>query len=231
LTNTTDFDQQDANGGSSPATPPPASGEQPIDWEARYKGMQRQFNNLQTQIGAKDTLIATLQTENNTLKSDKGSLSTQYEGQLAQLRSDVTARDTELSSLRETRTELEGKAQKLERGLKITTELSKPEYQGLAPYYAADYLKIPDDMEVGSEAFKTHLEGFKGLMNVNTQNNFQQVMGSVTPPQFGTATGSAKSGGMTQSELATWLENNPDHPDKAAFYDQYMTVVAQDMKS
>ncbi len=109
----------------------------------------------------------------------------------------------------------------------IQGELAKPEYQGLAAWHNSGYLPIPDDMEIGSDAFKAHVGGFKAMLQGKSAADFQAAMATATPPQFGTTTGAHAMGGMTYDELQDWVVQNPDHPDFSRYYDQYLELAAK----
>jgi hypothetical protein len=207
---------------SSPASASPAPVEPSENWEARFKGLQREYNTLKNTIAGKDTRISTLERDYAVARQQMGDLSSTYEAQLGDLRNQHTQTASELDTLRGQVTQFEQQNTALLRDQEIRKELGKPGNSDLLPWYDAGFLQIGDKT---GEELTTYLNGFRDMLQNKSAADFQQTMQGVTPPQISPA--GATPGGMNAQELHDWLMANPAHPQFEQYHDQYLDLISR----
>jgi myosin heavy subunit len=219
--------------------PPPPSDdhqtEQPVQWEDRYKGMQRTFNDLnkkyktlEQQLQAKDTVATQSAQDVQELNTQLATLSTQYEGQLSQknaelatLKDQFTTKETEVTNIQN---QLERQTQR--DSLRKSLTEADPELIG---WFESGYLKPFDDdgNPLDGEALSDYLTGFKDQLQNKSKSDFDNTMQGAKPVSVGTS-GATVMTGMSLKQMENWLDN-PDHyghSDYDAMLEAYTTKVA-----
>jgi hypothetical protein len=218
-------------------TPPAGQQGQPTDWEARFKGLQREFNTLNTtkqaleqQLAAKETVNTNLATENAALKMGQAETAAKYESQLTDLRAQLGTANQTITTKDGELTKLTGKLGAMEKEATVRKAMSA-EYRDLLPFVDSGYLKPldADGNPLEGDALKTHLEGFKAMLSGQQAQALDTTLAG-TKPQVGQPAGTAP-GAKTQDELRDWLDKNghldAKDPDWVKHSEAYIDLVSK----
>lgn len=196
-----------------PAVVAPEATQEQGNWEARFKGLQREYN------GTKG-YATNLQNQLNALKLERDSEATEAQGKIVQISADLeSARkraelaEKELASLRTAN-------QQLERDQAVRKTLAK-DFNDLTPWYDSGYLKV-ENLE--GEALTEHLKGFRLLLGTQANHAVEQTLRGSSPPMV---TPGNTQGDMTTEQLAEWLMNpaNDTSPERDAYRELYYSKL------
>jgi len=202
---------------------------QSSDWEARFKGMQREFNKLKTQLEAKDKHNTQLRQELTGVKSQLTDLSTKYEGELSALRA---SEDTIKADFAKKESELATIQSELgyEKARNNVRREIVERHQELLPWFETGYLTVPekDGAVLTGEELDTHLSGFKNLLLARSTQAVTDTLSGSVPPQFSTGT-STDTKGMSVDQMRNWLENpaNFNSSDYDRVDDAYLSKLSK----
>lgn len=221
----------------SSQTPPSGQQGQPVDWEARFKGLQREFNTLKTQadaltqqLTAKETVNTNLATENATLKMRQAEIAAQYEGQLTEAKSQVATANQALALKDGELAKLTGKLGAMEKEQVVRKAMSS-EYRDLIPFVDSGYLKPldADGNPLEGDALKAHLDGFKTMLSGSAAQSLDASLAGTKPPA-GQPTGTVP-GAKSQDQLREWLDSNThldsNDPEWVKHSEAYIDLVAK----
>lgn len=214
-------------------TPAPGAGSTGhSEWEDRFKGQQRAFNelqakyqNLSSSVEGKDTYAAQIAAQMNALEKRFQDMSTQYEGTLAQTRAEKEQIATQAEANRLKAEALENSLGRREQKDAVRRELAAS-YSDLSPWFESGYLDPKDDEGrfLSGDALVAHLNGFREVLAGNAKKSVSTaVVGG--KPELGTAGASLKFENKTREEMETWLDRNPFHADWEAVEAQYLKTV------
>lgn len=198
------------------------------NWEDRFKGMQRKYSHLETQVNAKDEVAKQALAEKKAAEQRAAQIATDYEQKLQEAISEASQKSTEAQ-------QYEARIQKLEADLAeravrdtLRKELTTS-HADLLPWFESGYLKpvAEDGQPLQGEALDEFVTGFRSMLGNNAESSFRQAMQGTTPPGLG-STQKASVGGMTPQEMSTFLNNpaNISHPNRQAVKDAYLNAVS-----
>lgn len=192
------------------------------DWEKRFKGLQRKFNTQEKQLSAKDSVIAKLQGQVQTLQQDSSSTANDYESQLAELRGQVKTLSTERDMLITDKEALAAEVGTLKVDRSNREFLTgNDEYSALVPWYDKGLLAFDASDE---EAAKAKLDTFKAMLGDKAVTDVKNKKKGSTPD--GTVPDpNNRNSKMTESELSEWLIRNPGHADYSDYEELYLSAV------
>lgn len=204
---------------SAPPTPLPG---QSNDWEARFKGLQTRFNEIQsenatlkTQASGKDTLTTNLQTKINDLQSQLNAATLASQGEITTLRADLlgkTSLEQELAAARAEAASL--KAAQTTRSYVAQNFVENAAYL----MQAMDSGWLGTDGKQGDD-LKAHLQGYLDFHGQKAAQAVQQTLKGASPP----ALSQGDSAKMNELELGEWLmDHDPDDPNYSKFRDAYL---------
>lgn len=212
---TDDLQQQDSDSQSASGK---SSTEQPIDWEARFKGLQREYNKLDTTLKGKEGYAEKIQRERNELEAQLRDVATTKEGEIVRLSTELTAAQQLVETERRLREAKEAEVSVMSRDRETRKTLADG-YSDLIPWFDGGFLQIGDK---SGDDLKTYLDGFRSMLGSNTASDVQKRLRGATPPV------PAPSGGeeMSLEQLQDWLfVNPPDHKEYASFLEAYHKAV------
>lgn len=202
------------------------------DWQNRFKGLQRKFNELQSRYTALENDLngaraanTNLQQRITALEGERSSDAARYEGQLSELRAKVadaegklTEKETELGTLR-------GQVETAEKDKNVRRILSQPQFQSLLPFYEAGMIDGLRDMT--PEQITERLNTFSQMIGQQRMDAFQNLMQGALPPADGAGTVSGE--GMNYDQLEKWLANpiNFNSPQYDQMRERFHTLVKQ----
>jgi len=174
------------------------------DYEARFKGLQREYNKLQSTLDAKDRAVSELQGK---LQAQLDAL-TNGETTTAQLRQELKQREEALKAACDTKQELEGKINVLEGFRAARQVLTKIKATDVVPFLDAGVFSL-DTLD--EAVVQQKVQTFRELMG--TQKPTEDHTGATVPNVT-----MAANENVNIDELRAWLDNpaNARHPERAA---------------
>lgn len=214
---------QDTNIGSTATSPAGQS----TDWEARFKGLQREFNTLKKTVDGKDAYNTRVTKEKQALETELAQLSTQYEGQISEIKAQTESVSSEKQTLEQRLAQAEAQLAQREVRDNIRKELTQ-NHRDVLPWFESGYLQVPngeDGKPVTGEALTEFITGFRTMLGQQNAQNFQQTFSGSTPPQFNPS-GNTPSG-MNVQEMDAWLNNptNINNPERSRVMEAYLTEI------
>jgi hypothetical protein len=210
--------------------------QQQENWEARFKGLQREHNKLRSenetlaaQLEAARGAAAEAQQQVVALRDSTRAETVRYEGQIAELSgklstatSEITKRDTQVADLTG---QLE-RAGKRDASRKFLNDVNFPERSALVPFYEAGMLQI-DDLE--GEARDTRIGEALALISGRAAEAFQNLMGGTTPPPPANIGAESAVGKLSTDDLNTWLmePGNMGKPEYEAYRQAYLNKLSK----
>lgn len=224
--NTEDLQQQDGqdtNIGSNNTSP----GGQSENWEARFKGLQSKFNDLQNSVAGKDSYNTRVTKEKQTLEQRLAEISTQSESQINEARAEKERVAAEKQALEEQLAQAQAQLAQRERKDAVRRELTQ-NHRDLLPWFESGYLQVPtgeDGQPLSGEALDEFANGFYDMLGQRSQDDFKKTMSGTTPPQFGTS-GKTPSG-MNLEEMSSFLNDpaNMNSPERDRVMNAYLAEL------
>lgn len=145
------------------------SGHQPTDWEASYKGMQREFQKLQA---GSARAVADLTTARDALQEQI----TKQDAAIQQLNADIVIRDRKIKDLEDVLNSEKSAASKTVTAL-ARSKLIMKEFPDLSAFEAADTLPSGDNVE----ELRVKFSAFRNILKQNVGNGVAATMTGASP--------------------------------------------------
>lgn len=177
-------------------TVPPGPDEQPVaetatpgqteagtDWEARFKGQQRAYNELKAQFDTlkaeRDSLAKQLSEAQEKLKAIEEKAA-KAKGEASELSASKSALEEKIAKLEEQLGQLKAEREKTDAQLE-RMRLVINEYPDLAPYEAKGLLRS----DLADDKLKEYLDEFRSLVVAQAQQAATSFASGATPPPAG----------------------------------------------
>lgn len=218
--------------------PDDSAGGDTEDWEARFKGLQRKFNELQSKYEKAESTIegartqaAEIQQRYNELETQLKSATKDHEKALAEATATITKLTTEHEQASTRAAQFEQEKAAAQKKLNIVSALAKPEFSDLYSFYENGFLTGVEDLE--GDELKTRLESFRSLLGSRTTQALDEVLKTSTPPTPPiTGSGSTNYAQMSTQDIASWLmkPGAVDHQDYDAVHTVYLDRVKKEQQ-
>lgn len=207
------FNNQDQENQDPSLNEAPNSSPDPGNWEARAKGFQRA-------LAGKEGYLNKLQAEHNALKAQLDSEAVTHQGEITQLRAQLDETLKKYQSVEAQLTSLQSENVGLKRDQEVRKFMAK-DYSDLIPWYDAKYLEVGD---LSGDDLKTHLEGFRNLLNDRSNTEVRNTLRGATPP---VSVPAGKVDEMSSEDLADWLMDpaNDSNPERAKYQELYYSQL------
>lgn len=192
------------------------------DWEARFKGLQREYDKLHHSLHGKEGYATQLQQELNQLKAEREGIAVTAEGKITQLSAELDTLRRDLSQRESQAAAIERENAALKRDQEIRRFLVK-DYADLLPWFESGYLHV-DTLE--SEALTTHLNGFRQMLGHKAQVAVESTLKGASPPSVAPQTQTPE---LTAEYLYDFLTDprNESKPEYATYRSLYLDLVSQ----
>lgn len=211
------FNQQDL------PEPDKSTQEQPVDWEARFKGLQREFNKLKTSSDAREGLAKDLQTRITELETQLADGTKSLQGDLVKLQSDLDLATTKLTKAEARAAEAEAKATAEARKAAVQAEIVTgfPEHSAaLTTAIEKGFLQIGERQ---GDDLKTFLNDYLAFTNQKVTQAVAQTVRGASPP----ALSQGEQGSLDEGKLADWLMTHDEtDPNYEANYRAWLHPTA-----
>lgn len=195
----------------------PGAQEQPVNWEERFKGMQREYQKLQEKYAAIEGLNTQLQSELNTLKGERSTEAiesqrkiTELMAQLGEFTKKEEAYKGEVETLRSMVNKFEGKDAARKR-------LVEANASDLIPFFETGNLAV-EGLE--GESLNNKIAEFRAMLESFGQKKVDTILSGSTVTQAPPT----KVDGMKPAELYEWLmkPENVGTPEWEQAYEIYL---------
>jgi len=218
---------------TSSTTPPAGQSE---NWEERFKGLQRTYNQqqqklseLEGKIAAKDTVNANAVQRSTQLETEIATLRNQYEGQLATRSAEAKTTLDELEAAKKELQTHQGKIQQYENRNKVRQQLASPEFRDMLGWYESGNLSLVDEngQPLEGDAFSERVNSFRSQLQQHFTGQVTNDLRGTTPPSSTPPTGPLA--GMNEDQLNQWLLDNPNNPSYSQVEEQYTSMIEKRM--
>lgn len=205
------------------------------DWEARFKGLQRKYNQevpskdaeierLRADLEAVRATNQNLQRTNSELQNAVNSEKIQRETSLSELQAQLAQLQEQSTALASEKEQLEAAVAKHGKEREFRQVLINPEgeYTDLLPFFEAGLLDKALDLE--GEARDEYLKTFMGTLTGKFKQSYEKNLdGSMPPPPQSATNRSASSTLRTYDDFINWLSDprNLDSPERAIVQQQF----------
>lgn len=168
------------------------------NWEARFKGLQRKYQDLEKLLARERSRLeseveqvksqlegarannATLNTRISDLEGERGRVATQHEQAISELQSQLSQAQEQSQTFQAEIEETKAQLAAQEADLRVRKMLTNPEYSAVAPFYDAGLMGDLSDLD--EETLTERLSKAKELIGDRKLQNFAEQMSGTTPP-------------------------------------------------
>jgi septal ring factor EnvC (AmiA/AmiB activator) len=222
---TGEFSQDTSAEAPAPTPPSQEPSSNNSDWEARFKGLQPKFQQVQNEAKGLKAHNTRLTNELKDLKAQIASLSEDKAKSVADIEAELVSLREQFEAVNNEKVTLETKLnqRQIQEGLRQTLS-SNEQYAELVPFFDQGALNLLDEngQALEGEALEGRLEGFLKTLNSVAKRSFTSAMSGTTPsPSSGVALRN-----MSADEMGDWLMKNPGHPDYDTVNEHYISAIA-----
>lgn len=224
---------RDLHTGTSDASASSAAGGQ-SNWEERFKGMQKLFNQkqaefeaLQTRHEARESALGDIASQHESLKKTFQTTTSDYEQKLAVRLAELTTFQQQLAAETDARLKAERQNNRNAELDTVRREIVS-RHRDLLPWLESGFLKPLDETGefLTGDALTTFLDGFQTQVGGTTRDAVAKAVTGGKPVVSAPATGaSSVINGATSQDLADWLAKNPNSPDWDQTNNAYMALI------
>lgn len=214
---------EDTTSTTGSSTTNPSSG-QSNDFEARFKGLQREYNTLKNQLAGKEGHATTLQKELDSLKQQLADIAQKDQGQITQLSTERDTLQKQYESAFAERNTFEAQLKQFNRDKEVRNVLlqknnnGETPFAGLLPLHEKGILNVGDRQGDDLTQFLTEAAS---LLGSQQHQRVLDVLGGANPPTVSPTT----SQQMDVAAMQAWLMDpanlrNPQYPQIEEAYFQ-----------